>query len=140
VTKVDLDTGSPITQVKRIDQQIPTEFQLTAYPNPFTYSTSLNIIGLKPSHSKFYIKIYNILGKEVNDLSNQLKNNQIKWEGVDFENQHVAPGIYFVKVKRGSQIQKIVKINQNGGYYEITKNILLVISYHHTFRKRGCSC
>ncbi len=113
VTKVDLATGLPVTTVQNNTRQPPVEFQLTAYPNPFTCSTSINIANPAPLNSNFTVKIYDILGKEVIDLSHKLNINQIQWTGLNFQNQVVAPGIYFVRVilKNQVQIKKIVKIH-----------------------------
>jgi len=103
----------PVTTVQNNTRQPPVEFQLTAYPNPFTCSTSINIANPAPLNSNFTVKIYDILGKEVIDLSHKLNINQIQWTGLNFQNQVVAPGIYFVRVilKNQVQIKKIVKIH-----------------------------
>ncbi len=113
VTKVDLATGLPVTTVQNNTRQTPAEFRLTAYPNPFTCSTSINITNPAPLNSNFTVKIYDILGREVIDLSHKLNINQIQWTGLNFQNQVVAPGIYFVRVilKNQVQIKKIVKIH-----------------------------
>lgn len=70
------------------------------YPNPFNSST---IIEYRLPHSiKVELKIYDILGREVNTLVNKQQttgNHQIEWDGKDKEGNYVSSGLYLYYLK-----------------------------------------
>ncbi len=115
VKKVDLTTGEDITHVQHNNKNKPLDFQLSVYPNPFMHSINIQITGLKDSTSPITLKVYNILGKEVVDLTDNLKSNShiVNWKGGDSLNRDIVSGIYFIRVESNHRvnIQKILKLN-----------------------------
>jgi hypothetical protein len=95
-------------------EEIPTEFSLSAYPNPFnpqvtiTIKLSANMIGKNLS-----FKIYNLLGQIVKTFNFddfQGKNIiRLIWNGKGDDGQPVSSGIYFFNVS-GAGINKSLKL------------------------------
>jgi glucose/arabinose dehydrogenase len=97
------------------DQQIPTEYKLEQnYPNPFNPSTRINFSI--PETSIVNIKIYNLLGKLIGTISEDIMeagNYERTWNA-----QNYASGIYYLKMAAES-------INSNNIYSFVIKMILL---------------
>lgn len=112
VTKIDLATGGIVTEIKETPKNLPKNKHLQANPNPFNNQVIIRVNNPGPC-SPTNIKIYNILGKEVIDLTSHFKNNQaqILWDGLDSSNRRVPSGLYFVQVKTTGAVywQKITK-------------------------------
>jgi hypothetical protein len=77
---------------------LPTEFSLVQnYPNPFNPSTNLEF-GI-PNLEFVSLKIYDIAGKEIMTLINEMKpagRYQIKFDG-----RNLGSGVYFYKLTAG---------------------------------------
>ncbi len=86
-----------------INDQLPmTSYQLSNYPNPFNPTTtiSFNISRKDAKHAE--IIIYNIKGQKIKTIVNQKLEqglHQIIWDGKNDNNQYVASGVYFYKLK-----------------------------------------
>jgi len=97
----------PIVSVENDVASVPDEFNLFQnYPNPFNPSTTIRYSILKPSDVT--IKIYDVLGREVNNLVNEFKENgtfQVTWNGDDDFRNKVSSGIYFYRIKAGTFIE-----------------------------------
>ncbi len=79
---------------------IPTEYALYQnYPNPFNPSTVIKY-QIPDNNTSVELKIYNILGKEVKTLVNEIQNSGI-YE-VLFNAANYSSGIYFCTIKAGS--------------------------------------
>ncbi len=81
---------------------IPLEFRLEQnYPNPFNPTTKLSfVIG----HSSFVsLKVYDVLGREIETLVNEEKPAGIY--RAEFDGSKLASGIYFYQIKAGDFIQ-----------------------------------
>jgi hypothetical protein len=67
------------------------------------------------SLSNITLKIYDILGKEVIDLTDNLKSNNciVNWKGGDSLHRNIPSGIYFARLehKHRIHIQKMIKLN-----------------------------
>jgi flagellar hook assembly protein FlgD len=81
------------------------------YPNPFNSSLVIPFELLPGFAGEISLKIYNVLGQEVNDLTNEVirilssqhtGNYQITWEGKDQWNREVGNGVYLIEIKSGS--------------------------------------
>ncbi|HEY3250522.1 MAG TPA: T9SS type A sorting domain-containing protein [Ignavibacteria bacterium] len=85
--------------IKPISSEIPKEFKLyDSYPNPFNPTT--NIKFDIPKNSKTEIKIYNVLGSEVETLvKEQLKPGtyEVGWDASNYPS-----GVYFYKFISGN--------------------------------------
>ncbi len=78
--------------------EIPNYYSLAQnYPNPFNPSTSIKFSVPKPSN--VLLKVYDILGKEVATLVNELR--QPGFHTVDFDASQLASGIYFYRIEAG---------------------------------------
>ena len=88
-----------MTEVKRMDDIIPTEFSLLQnYPNPFNPSTIISYTV--PSETKISLRVFNLLGQEVATLVNE---KQIAGRyTVDFNASKLASGFYIYRLEAGS--------------------------------------
>ena len=84
---------------------------LTAYPNPFNPTTTIEFDN--HIHQEAQVSLYNIRGRLIRTLKNVKvagDKSRVTWDGKDGNNKKVSSGIYFCKVKVGSQsnTQKLV--------------------------------
>ncbi|MFA5404783.1 MAG: C25 family cysteine peptidase [Ignavibacteria bacterium] len=78
---------------------IPKEYSLTQnYPNPFNPVTKINYALPKDGFVK--ISVYDVLGREINTLVNEVKN--AGYYSVDFDATSLNSGVYFYKLESGS--------------------------------------
>ena len=84
---------------------IPTQFALHQnYPNPFNPSTQISF-DIPEGSELVSLNIYNILGKKVSTLLNNVVNpgkHKIEWNAKDNEGNPVASGIYFYELSSSS--------------------------------------
>ncbi|MCB0727226.1 MAG: T9SS type A sorting domain-containing protein [Ignavibacteriae bacterium] len=92
---LDYNANSPIDETT----SIPTEYSLSQnYPNPFNPTTNLEF-GI-PELGFVSLKVYDISGKEVATLVNEIKSPgryNVKFDGSNF-----ASGVYFYKITSGN--------------------------------------
>ena len=82
--------------VKQISSQVPGTFKLYQnYPNPFNPVT--NIKYEVPYRTNINLKIYDVNGREVSVLVNELQNTGSY--SVDWNAQNFASGVYFYKLE-----------------------------------------
>jgi hypothetical protein len=86
---------------------IPATFELQQnYPNPFNPTTKIKY-GL-PTKSHMTLKVYNLLGQEINTLVDQVVpagTHETQWDGKDKTGVEVATGIYFYKLVAGDFVE-----------------------------------
>jgi len=83
------------------------KFQLNQnYPNPFNPTTVIKYSV--PSRSMVSLKIYNILGKEIETLVNNIKD--AGGYSIEFDSKNLTSGIYFYRITAGkySAIKKMI--------------------------------
>jgi photosystem II stability/assembly factor-like uncharacterized protein len=86
---------------------IPTEFKLYQnYPNPFNPSTIINY--QLPNDNFVTLRIYDILGREVQTLVNEFK--KAGKYSLDFDGSNLASGVYFYKLQIGNQFAQTKKL------------------------------
>ena len=104
------DEDSPVvveTNALSLDENltIPTQFALHQnYPNPFNPSTQISF-DIPEGSELVSLNIYNILGKKVSTLLNNVVNpgeHMIEWNAKDNEGNPVASGIYFYELSSSS--------------------------------------
>mgnify|MGYP001501033546 FL=1 len=104
------DEDSPVvveTNALSLDENltIPTQFALHQnYPNPFNPSTQISF-DVPEGSELVSLNIYNILGKKVSTLLNNVVNpgkHKIEWNAKDNEGNPVASGIYFYELSSSS--------------------------------------
>ena len=102
------------------EEFIPTEFSLSAYPNPFNPSTSIRF-STHPASSPLSkgrievgfecnLKIYDILGNEITTLVNEEKpagTYEVIWNGKNNFGNNVSSGIYFVRIQANQQFKNL---------------------------------
>ncbi|MCP4725916.1 MAG: T9SS type A sorting domain-containing protein [bacterium] len=92
-----------VTSVNNERIQIPIDFKLNNYPNPFNPST--NIEYTVPVISNVHMEIYNILGQKIRTLvSRDLPAGKYKtqWNGLSDSGINVGSGIYICRLRAGS--------------------------------------
>ncbi len=88
---------------------LPLSFSLSQnYPNPFNPNTTINYAI--PKQSMTVLRVYDILGREIMKLVNEVK--QPGFYSVEFEGSKLASGIYFYKLESGtfSDVKRMVLI------------------------------
>ncbi|MFH1195795.1 MAG: GEVED domain-containing protein [bacterium] len=106
--QIDIDGSfsySDIVEVTLNEQ--PSTFELFQnYPNPFNPTTVISY--QLPVVSKVQIKVYDILGNEVETLVNETKEPGIYQ--VEFDGSNLSSGIYFYKLQTGNGLNIIKKL------------------------------
>lgn len=95
--------------ITQLGSEIPDNFSLMQnYPNPFNPETKIRYDI--PKRGNVYIVVYDILGKEVETLVNEVHNPGM-FE-VNFDGSKLASGIYFYKIL-------------SGDFYEVKRMLLI---------------
>jgi hypothetical protein len=90
---IKITTGT-VDNIKTVNQ-IPSVYSLSQnYPNPFNPVTSINFA--LPKQAFVSLKIYDILGREITTLVNEVKNPG--YYIVDFDASNFGSGVYFYKI------------------------------------------
>ena len=99
------------TDVKFDNSSIPNDFKIYQnYPNPFNPSTTIKYSI--PHQSKVILKIYDVLGNEIETLVNEEKfagNYEVEFNPVS-SNLNLASGIYFYQLKVGEYVHTMKMI------------------------------
>ncbi len=77
-----------------------TSYQLSNYPNPFNPTTTIRY--QLPENGEVNLSVYNIKGQKIKTIVNEKMEQglqQIIWDGKNDNNQYVASGVYFYKLK-----------------------------------------
>jgi glycosidase len=106
-TKLPTPEAGILLDVEEIDDQVPVEFTLEQnYPNPFNPSTIIRYSIVSPSLVS--LKIFDVLGREVNTLVNKEQVNgvyEVNWNGDDALGNKVSTGVYFYRIDAGDFVQ-----------------------------------
>jgi glycosidase len=106
-TKLPTPEAGILLDVEQIDDLIPVEFTLEQnYPNPFNPSTIIRYSIVSPSLVS--LKIFDVLGREVNTLVNKEQVNgvyEVNWNGDDALGNKVSTGVYFYRIDAGDFVQ-----------------------------------
>ena len=96
----------------------PTEYSITAYPNPFNPTTQIRY-GV-PEQSRITLTIFNELGQEVRRLVDGIQApgyHAAIWNGTNSIGANVASGVYLYKLEA---------VGSNGATFVQTKKLLLL--------------
>jgi photosystem II stability/assembly factor-like uncharacterized protein len=86
------------TDVANNDNNLPKQFTLSQnYPNPFNPSTKIRY--QLPQSEKVTLKVYDIIGKEIAELVNEVKPAG-KYE-ITFDAPQITTGVYFYSLQAG---------------------------------------
>jgi len=105
------DLNYQLVWTSEIDQRLthPETYALSQnYPNPFNPSTTIRYA--LPEQSTAKLTIYDILGKEVVVLQNELKPPglyDVRWNGLDGYGKPVSTGVYICLLQAGSYVKSI---------------------------------
>lgn len=91
------------------DNSVPVEFSLSQnYPNPFNPSTTIEYSV--PSNELVKIKVYDILGNEIETLVNELKSPGTY--RAELDGKSLSSGVYFYRITAGSfqEVRKMMFI------------------------------
>ena len=84
-------------------KSLPFEFDIAQnYPNPFNPSTTISYT--LPEEGKVIIKIYDIMGREIKILADEVQAggmHSVVWEGRNIFGNVVASGMYFYNIRFG---------------------------------------
>ena len=98
VTKFDF--GEPNDVVEFDPDNLPTDYNMSqSYPNPFNPTTTIEFN--LPKRSNVTVKIYNVLGQQVQSLVDQelsVGNYKVTWDGSTFGGGHASTGVYFYRI------------------------------------------
>ncbi|RPH95947.1 T9SS C-terminal target domain-containing protein [candidate division KSB1 bacterium] len=85
---------------------LPTNIALRAYPNPFNSTTQ--IVFTLPITQRVSLRVYNVLGREVAELMNEMRT--AGEHRVRFDGSGLSSGVYFCRMEAGTEMrtQKIV--------------------------------
>ncbi len=91
---------------------IPSTFTVFPnYPNPFNKETVVRFSIPRVGYVE--IGIFNIIGEQIRTLTGKVMNHDyhsVSWDGKDINGTMVSSGVYFVRIKYGSEV-RITKIN-----------------------------
>lgn len=98
-----IDINGQFEYSDKIEVEItPNEYLLTQnYPNPFNPTT--NITFNLPQKSEVSIKVFNMLGKEIKELVNEVKDVGIY--SVEFNANNLPSGVYYYSLKTNNYTQ-----------------------------------
>ena len=102
-------TMSTVTGANNQYTEVPTKYELSQnYPNPFNPVTKINFA--LPKQGFVTLKIYDVLGREVKTLVNEIKS--AGQYSVDFNASEFSSGVYFYKLETNgfSNIKRMMLI------------------------------
>ena len=100
--QIDFDGSFTYSEVVEINIGLPTEFNLSQnYPNPFNPSTTINFSV--PKSEFVTLKLYDVLGNEIETLVNDQKPAG-NYE-VAFNASNLPSGVYYYQLKAGNSIE-----------------------------------
>jgi photosystem II stability/assembly factor-like uncharacterized protein len=91
------------------ETKIPTEYSLSQnYPNPFNPTTTIQYSI--PIEGHVSLKVYDMIGREVNTLVDEYKNAGIYNSQFSIDNSQLSSGVYFYRLQCGnfSETKKLV--------------------------------
>lgn len=84
-----------------IANELPTEYSITNYPNPFNPNTTINY--QLPGNGFVTIKVFDMLGKEITTLVNE--NKSAGYYKVNFDASKLTSGVYIYTINANNFIQ-----------------------------------
>jgi hypothetical protein len=94
----------PLSDIGSSDETIPTDFSITAYPNPFNDAVNISVFSDRETR----LTVYDIIGRPVKSFRVNAGNNLINWNATDHNNQSVSAGIYFIGNSENRSFKKVL--------------------------------
>lgn len=105
--QIDTDGSFEYSHMLAINLELPKAPQLLQnYPNPFNPSTKISY--LIPNSGFVTVKVYSILGKEIQTLVSEFQEAGIY--SINFDASELAGGIYFYNLKLGNKLMGTKKL------------------------------
>jgi len=82
----------PVTDIESETETIPTNFEISVYPNPFNDAVNISVLSDRATE----ISVYDIVGRPVKTFAINAGNNLVKWGATDAGGRPVSAGIYFI--------------------------------------------
>jgi hypothetical protein len=99
-----------VTEVAGDAGQVPDDYSLSNYPNPFNPTTS--VLFTMPNADEVTLRVFDLQGRQIAELLHnarmQAGAHQIAWNGRDFRDQPVASGIYLFEWTSG-QVRQVAR-------------------------------
>ncbi len=95
--------ANPDTKIEdnKVDDVIPSEYNLSQnYPNPFNPTTKIDFSV--PQRSAVSLRVYDIIGREVAVLVNEVA--EAGNYSIDFDASQLSSGVYFYKLSAGPSV------------------------------------
>jgi len=107
-TTINLTASTEPVSVVEENNQVKDFKVFQNYPNPFNPSTTISFAI--PQRSNVNVKVYNITGKEVASLVNEVR--EPGQYSVNFNAEKLSSGVYFYKITAGkySSVRKMILI------------------------------
>ncbi len=110
------DTDIVLTGATAIDEPLPQLLPAGGFtaiaPNPFNPKTQIRFVLTRDNLAQ--LNIYNLRGELVRSLVNgRLAGGQeyvFQWDGTDAHGQHVASGTYFARLRIGTEVLQVRKL------------------------------
>ena len=106
---------------------LPVSYNLVQnYPNPFNPSTTISFT--LPQQSKVKLTVFDIQGREVMILQDNVKasgNYEVQWEGMDQSGNQVSTGVYFCRLNIRSHARHPEHV-EGGGTGSYSRTIKMV--------------
>lgn len=105
-----LSTIDSITTEVAEVPETPKTYSLSAYPNPFNPTTTINIEMSNKADKNFTVEIYSILGQKVREYTFNNNYNSVKkivWNGKNEFGEDVSSGTYIVRYVSKQHIQSM---------------------------------
>jgi len=117
VPKINENNNSTVS----MSEEIPKEYSISNYPNPFNPSTTIQYVIPSPidrarnlqdfsstssprnDETHVILKVYDLLGKEIATLVNE--NKQAGYHKIDFDGSKLTSGIYIYSIKANNFTQ-----------------------------------
>jgi len=94
----------PLSDIEPPGETIPTDFSITAYPNPFNDALNISVI----SDGATQIAIYDIMGRPIKTFAVNAGPNLINWNATDNSGHFLSAGIYFIGEKQNRSFRKVL--------------------------------
>jgi len=107
--QIDFDGKFEYSQIVEITLETPVNFSVQQnYPNPFNPTTKISFSI--PVQSFITLKVFDILGREIETLVNELK--QPGYYDIEFDSRKLTSGVYIYQIQAGSfrDIKKMLLI------------------------------
>jgi hypothetical protein len=94
----------PLTAIEAPDETVPTDFSITAYPNPFNDALNISVYSDRATA----ITVYDIMGRPVRTFDISSGSNLVNWNATDNNDKSISAGIFFIGEKESGSFKKVL--------------------------------